>query len=270
MDELAKYNKSRWEALAQARVEFSRPFLEFTTADAAEWLRDKPFFDMSGIGDIVGKEILCLAAGGGQQSAVFGLLGAQVTVLDLTETQLKRDQEAAAHHRYALTAVAGDMRDLSAFADSSFDVVWHPFSINFVPEADKVIREVGRVIRPGGYYNLDFANPFWSMDENQWLPQGYPIKQPYVNGSRLSYTAANWQFTDDQGNEHDIEGPHEFMHTLSTIVNTLVQSGFVILGLTEWPVGDPEAEPGSWDHMLTIVPPFFTIAAIYRQDAFRK
>ncbi len=46
-----------------------------------------------------GKKVLCLAGGGGQQSAVFSLLGAQVTVLDLTPEQLEGDRQAADHFR---------------------------------------------------------------------------------------------------------------------------------------------------------------------------
>lgn len=34
------------------------------------------------LADIDGKDVLCLASGGGQQSAVFSLLGAKVTVVD--------------------------------------------------------------------------------------------------------------------------------------------------------------------------------------------
>ena len=51
------------------------------------------------------------------------------------------------------------MRDLSRFADNSFDLVWQPYSINFVPDAPQVIAEVGRVLHPGGFYNLDFRTP---------------------------------------------------------------------------------------------------------------
>jgi SAM-dependent methyltransferase len=70
-----------------------------------------------------GQDVLCLASGGGQQSAVFGLLGARVTVLDLTEGQLAGDRRAAAHYGYELTTIRGDMRDLSGLADASFDLV---------------------------------------------------------------------------------------------------------------------------------------------------
>jgi 2-polyprenyl-3-methyl-5-hydroxy-6-metoxy-1,4-benzoquinol methylase len=36
------------------------------------------------LGALDGLRVLCLASGGGQQSAAFALLGAQVTVVDLS------------------------------------------------------------------------------------------------------------------------------------------------------------------------------------------
>ncbi len=82
LDELARYNKERWEALAQADIAFSRPFLDLIPSSARQLIDPHKL-----IGPVDGKSILCLA-GGGQQSAAFSLLGAQVTVLDLSETQL--------------------------------------------------------------------------------------------------------------------------------------------------------------------------------------
>ncbi len=48
--------------------------------------------------DVAGKKVLCLASGGGPDSVAFGLLGATVTVLDLSDVQLERDRQAAEHH----------------------------------------------------------------------------------------------------------------------------------------------------------------------------
>jgi SAM-dependent methyltransferase len=263
MDEITQFNKSRWELLAQARVAYSQPFLQLTPENALDALDPDPVFVGSRFAQVAGKDVLVLAGGGGQQTAVFGLLGAQVTVIDLTETQLARDREAAAHYGYSLRVEQGDMRDLSRFADNSFDLVWHPFSINFIPDAAQVLREAGRVLRPGGFYHIQFANPYWSMDDDQWLPQGYPIRQPYVSGSQLAFGANEWTFTNDQGEAHRIEGPHEFLHTWSTMINTLAETGFVILGMREGPPGDSTAVPGTWEHLLTIVPPFVALAAVY-------
>ncbi len=51
------------------------------------------------------------------------------------------------------------MRDLSAFADESFDLVFHPVSNLFVPEVRPVWNEAFRVLRRGGSLLAGFLNP---------------------------------------------------------------------------------------------------------------
>ena len=166
MDEVARFNKARWEALAAAQVKYSRPFLNLTLESARAIIDDHGL-----IGDLNGKRVLCLAGGGGQQSAAFALLGAQVTVVDLSENQLERDREALAHYGLSATLISGDMRDLSALDAQSFDVVCDPYSINFVPDACVVFDQVRRVIRPGGLYRVYWANPF-HWDSTWWIGTG--------------------------------------------------------------------------------------------------
>jgi len=52
------------------------------------------------------------------------------------------------------------MTDLSSYSDGSFDLVYSGQSIEHVPvsDADKVLGEVSRVLRPGGYLALDTPN----------------------------------------------------------------------------------------------------------------
>ncbi len=263
MDELARYNKERWEDLAEAGVVFSRPALDLDEASARRML------DPHGLlGSAEGKSVLCLASGGGQQSAAFGLLGADVTVFDLSETQLARDREAAAHYGLTFKTVQGDMRDLSSFGADAFDVVWHPHSIKFVPDVRGVFAEVARVLRPGGLYQLDCPNPFVAgLDERDWNGEGYPLRLPYVDGAEVVCADTRWEVWDGEGNRRMVEGPKEFRHTLSTLVNGLVENGFIILGLWEDLCEDAAAPPGSWEHFKRIAPPGFALWATHRPDA---
>src|SRR5262245_41585782 len=123
MDEITRYNMERWKALVDANALFTRPLLNLDPISAH--LRIDP---EGRLGSVAGKEVLCLAGGGGQQSADFALLGAKVTVFDLSADQLRRDQEAAAHYGIEIETRQGDMRDLSCFAAASFDIVYHIFS----------------------------------------------------------------------------------------------------------------------------------------------
>lgn len=254
MDELAQFNKDRWEELAGVGIQYSRPFLDLDQDSARREV------DPEGrIGDVKGKQVLCLAAGGGQQSAAFGLLGAGVTVLDLSETQLGRDRLAASHYGLEVATLQGDMRDLSRFAPDSFDIVWQAHSINFVPAVDEVFQQVARVIKTGGVYRLSCSNPFThSVIEEGWDGEGYPLKDPYVDGE-IQYPDPHWDVRGYDEEDHRILGPREFRHTLSALVNGLIGSGFILSGLWEDAGDQTDAEPGSWEHFKSVAAPWLTL-----------
>jgi SAM-dependent methyltransferase len=264
-DETARHNRERWEELAKARVRFARPYLDLDKESARELI------DPHGLmGRIEGKDVLLLAGAGGQQSAAFGLLGATVTVLDFSPTQLDRDRIAAEHYGYDIRLVETDMRDLSMFESDSFDIVWNAHSLNFVPDPDTVFREVSRVIRHGGFFRLSFWNPFiHGTSEEEWDGNGYPVYHLYADGDVL-YDDPMWYFEDPDGNDVAIEGPQEFRHTLSTLINELTSRGYVILGFWEDSEGDPDAEPGTWEHFKTVCAPWLTLWTRYNPKAFLR
>lgn len=255
MDDLIRHNKARWEALAAANVAYSRPLLDLTPEAALRML--DPY---SVMGDPAGQRVLCLSSGGGQQSAAFALLGADVTVFDLSDTQLDRDRAALAHYGRSARLVQGDMRDLSALETAAFDLVYHPYSINFVPDAGQVFDQVRRVLRPGGLYRLDWHNPFiMGMDEHDWNGAGYNVRRRYTGGE-VQFDDLCWEIAGDDGTVIRVEGPREFNHTLGTVINSLIGRGFTLLGLwEEAPDADADAAPGSWQHFQTVVPPYLAL-----------
>lgn len=254
-DEISQVNRERWNALVQARVMYSQPMLDLTPESA------RAVLDTSGtMGDVSGQKVLVLAGGGGQQSIAFALLGADVTIVDLSDAQLEQDRQAAAQLGLALDIVHGDMRDLSAFADNSFDLVYQPYSINFVPDVRPVIQGVARVLRPGGLYRVEWANPFTqTVDEDNYTGEGWILKHTYEDGRFLGDLFPNWTVEDGQGGWIEIPSPREYVHTLSRMVNTLASNGFVILHLQEWMSDHPDRGPGSWHHWTHVAPPYLRV-----------
>jgi SAM-dependent methyltransferase len=106
-----------------------------------------------------GADVLCLACGGGQQGPIFAAAGANVTVFDNSPRQLAQDRLVAEREGLTIRTVEGDMADLSAFADGSFDLVFHPVSNVFAEDVLPVWREAYRVLRPGGILLTGFMNP---------------------------------------------------------------------------------------------------------------
>jgi SAM-dependent methyltransferase len=264
VDEVAAFNQARWQLLADADALFTRPALDLDAASA------RARVDPDGwLGPLDGKRVLCLAGGGGQQSAAFALLGAQVTVVDLSAAQLERDARVAAHYGIAISAVQVDMRDLSTLAAGSFDVVQHAYSINFVPDVRAVFGQVARVLRPGGLYSLMFANPFtMSMNPRAWTGEGYLLKQPYLDGAPIESEDEAWVYRRDDaaaGAPASVPAPREYRHTLSTVVNGLLEHGFSIRRLADRPSIHPDdaAMPGTWDHFVSVAPPWLLVLTQY-------
>ena len=258
MDEIARYNRTRWRSLVEANAVFTRPALDLDPESARRRL------DPSGqLGAVEGKRVLVLAGGGGQQSVAFALLGAQVTVLDLSDAQLSHDRAAAAQLGLEIQAVEGDMRDLAMFDAASFDVVSQPYSLNLVPDCRAVFREVARIVRAGGLYSVDVATPYVvGVGELDFDGDGYVVKLPYVQGALLEAPDPSWV-----AGGRTVEPPREYRQTLETVINGLVEAGFRIAHLDEGLHTDPDpyAIPGSWDHFNAIVPPWLTFWAVRDQ-----
>jgi SAM-dependent methyltransferase len=253
MDHISSTNRSRWNALANANVEWSQPFLDYTPEKAMDYIGRYGI-----IKDVLEKNVLCLASGGGQDSVAFGLLGAQVTVLDLSDVQLNRDRVGAEHHGLEVETIQGDMRNLSIFPADFFDIVWQPYSINFIPSVEPVFQEVARVLKPGGIYYMGFANPFaHSVDDEAWDGDAFPLCRPYHDGEDISRYFPHWDVYQQDGEVVKIDSPHEFRHTLSTVLNTMVKNGFIFLHLQEYMVYEDDPKPGTWAHFTQVAPPWF-------------
>jgi hypothetical protein len=156
------------------------------------------------------------------------------------------------------------MRDPPRFGQSSFDIVWHSYSLGFVPDVREVFRQVRRVLRVRGIYAFMFANPFvLGMGTSDWTGDGYRLRDPYTDGAEVSYQDEGWVGADA---ENPIPPPKEYRHTLSRVVAELTELGFVVYAVKESSHCQPEATPGSWEHFTSCAPPWIRFWCVLRPD----
>src|SRR5262245_51801748 len=131
------HNRRAWDDRAAKGQRFTQPARDddfvspLAKVDQLGWLG----------GDIRGKSLLCLAAGGGKHGPLYAAAGAIVTVVDLSPGMLELDRQVAAERRLALKTVEASMEDMPMLAVGEFDIVIHPVSTCYVPEVELVYRE---------------------------------------------------------------------------------------------------------------------------------
>lgn len=205
--------------IAAARAGEWSLFLTPTIAVPRDWFPEP----------LAGKQVLCLASGGGQQGPLLAAAGAEVTVYDNSPAQLARDREAAEREGLQLQTVEGDMRRLETLADGSFDLVFHPVSNNFVPQVLPVWREAYRVLRPGGVLLAGFGNPLMYLFDFDELVATQRLEVRF----RLPYSDLE-HLSPERLEQCRREGrPLEFSHSLDDQIGGQLQAGFLIAGFYE-------------------------------------
>ena len=202
------------EVIAQARLGDWSVLLTENKPVPKEW-----FPPMNGL------NVLGLACGGGQQGPIFAAAGAHVTIFDNSPAQLARDREVAERDGLDIRTVEGDMRDLSMFADESFDLVFHPVSNLFIHEIRPVWKEAFRVLRHGGCLLSGFMNPLFYIFDYEEMEKGNLLvkyKIPYSDIEAYGLDEIRRQ-----------NRPVEFGHSLTDQLGGQLDAGFVIVSMYE-------------------------------------
>jgi SAM-dependent methyltransferase len=180
-------------------------------------------------GEVRGRDVLCLASGGGQQAPVLAAAGAHVTSFDLSDEQLARDQFVADREGLPMTCIRGNMADLSVLRNESFDLIVHPVSNVFAEDVRPVWKECFRVLRPGGALLTGFLNPlFFLFDHDQALAAGQLVvkyRLPYSDLTNPDPAAKDrWLKSGEAVN---------FSHSLNAQIGGQLDAGFVLVGFYE-------------------------------------
>lgn len=181
------------------------------------------------IGNVVNKNVLCLASGGGQQGPILAAAGADVTVFDNSDKQLEQDEKVALKYNLNIRTIKGNMQDLSMFSANHFDLIIHPVSNCFIDDIKPVWREAYRVLRENGKLLSGFNNPIIYMIN--WEKADKTKKClienaiPYSDLKSLSDTKKKEYISNMI--------PFEFGHSLTDQINGQIEAGFIISGFYE-------------------------------------
>ena len=148
-----------WEANAPAWIELSRAGYDVNR----DLVNTPAFFAL--LPDVRGLFGLDLGCGEGHNTRLLVAEGAEVVALDTSERFIAA---AAGESRNGIRYVLADGAILP-FGDATFDFVTGFMSLMDVADPEATLREVARVMRPGGFAQFSIVHPMSSTRVRRWV-----------------------------------------------------------------------------------------------------
>ena len=217
-DETRRANAAFWDAYAPGyQVDHAADLETGAFVWCPEGARED---DLGLLGDLAGRRVLDVGCGAGQTTRWLAGRGARAVGFDISLAQLRHAPPPAP------PLVCADAERLP-FADEVFDVVCSAYgALPFVADSAAVMREVARVLRPGGRWVFSVTHPFrWCFPDHDGgltVATSYFDRTPYVE-------------QDDAG----VATYVEHHRTLGDRVREAAAAGLVVRDVVEpeWPEG---------------------------------
>jgi ubiquinone/menaquinone biosynthesis C-methylase UbiE len=239
----ARANRRWWDGAADDYQAEHGEFLG--TADfvwCPEALREQ---DAHLLGDVSGRSILEVGCGAAMCSRWLADHGARPVAFDLSRGMLDHALAGSRATGLRVPLVQAEAEHLP-FRDQVFDIAFTAFgAVPFVADSARLMREVARVVRPGGRWVFAVTHPLrWCFPDDPG-PVGLTASIPYWD--RTPYV---------EYDEHGVPTYVEHHRTLSDRVRELVAAGFRLLDIVEpeWPAGHTQ-EWGQWSPLRGSIMP---------------
>lgn len=200
---------------------------------------------------LAGASVLEVGCGAASCARWLAGRGARVVALDLSAGMLRQAAEASARSGIAVPLVQAGAEQLP-FADECFDLACSAFgAVPFVADPGAVMREVARVLRPGGRWVFAVNHPMRWMFSDDPGPDGLTVTQSYFD--RSPYVEVDADGTPSYVEHH---------RTLGDRIRDVVAAGLILEDLVEpeW----PEELTETWGQWSPLRGELFPGTAIFR------
>jgi ubiquinone/menaquinone biosynthesis C-methylase UbiE len=186
------------------------------------------------VGDLSGRTVLDAGCGEGRNTRLLAATSTRMVGIDLSPKLIGHAREHEKREPLGIRYEVASFTSMPIFVDGSFDAVVSTMALMDGPDFEGAMRELFRVLKPGGDLFFSVIHPCFLPIGTGWLEDegrlklsvwGYFHNKPYTE---------QWKF----GQNPDAENTPPFtiayfQRTLSEYVNGVLSAGFTLKRLHE-------------------------------------
>jgi SAM-dependent methyltransferase len=239
MDEFIQANKHMWER----RVDVHKKS-EFY--DVEGFLKGKQTLDpieLDEVGNVADKSLLHLMCHFGLDTLSWARLGAKVTGVDFSEEAVKLACVLSKQISVEARFIVSDIYKLPQVLDDEFDIVFTSGGVlTWLPDLKKWARVVSKYVKRGGIFYIREFHPFpYVFDDDEGVTD-FRLRYPYFTPTEpLKFENGSTYADPDASIEQTVT--YEWNHSISTLINALIDAGLRIDFFNEFPFTTWKALP---------------------------
>jgi ubiquinone/menaquinone biosynthesis C-methylase UbiE len=221
--EVARY----WDDNAEAWTLLSR-----MGCDTSRDLMNTPAF-MGMLPPIAGKRGLDVGCGEGHNTRLLARQGADMAAVDISPNFIRHalieeeQKPLGIHYQIASTTAL-------PFSDATFDFIVSFMCLMSVPDLQRALTELYRVLKPGGFLQFSITHPCFQTPRWEWILDEQGRRTAMVCGDYFKEeqgTVERWMFSAAPPELKEklpaFQTPR-FFRTLTTWLNGLLDAGFIL------------------------------------------
>ncbi|MFW9799973.1 MAG: class I SAM-dependent methyltransferase [Candidatus Thorarchaeota archaeon] len=238
MDEFMEANREMWDD----RVDVHKKS-EFY--DVKGFLQGKQTLDpieLEEVGNVDGKTLLHLMCHFGMDTLSWARLGAKATGVDFSEKAVILAEDLSRQTGLNARFIASDIYKLPDVLDEEFDIVFTSGGVlSWLPDLERWAKVISLYVRKGGFFYIREFHPFAYVFDDEEGMQDLRFKYPYFTPEEPLRFDNGSTYADSTKLKTMVT--YEWNHSISTIINSLVESGLRIDFFNEFPFTTWKALP---------------------------
>jgi len=228
--EFFEANKKRWNERVNINAQSKFYDLESFLAGKTSLL---PLENIE-LGDVAGKKLLHLQCHFGMDTLSWARNGALVTGIDFAPEAIKLARELSVQLKINAKFIEANIYDIPNIINEKFDIVFTSYGVLcWLPDIKKWGEIISYCLKPGGFFYIIESHPFGFLIDENYLER-FQTGYPYFNEGKAIRFEDETNLI-DKSKKLKNKVSFEWIHPLSTIINSLIENGLQIEFIHEFP-----------------------------------